>query len=191
MNYNDINNLNISEDVKRMYIDLYNITDNENINIEEFKDSMLSLANYNYYTASIDSDIINKIIDTNIPSFANFTDEEKEYLQYINYIVEDKDIFLDNSVFNYSDKYNKFNMMNQMFNDEDVTQEILENCALLSYNEMLNLLYEVYEVPEDLSNYINDNRLIRDEILSDDNLISDSYDDYEFNESTLFLKYYE
>ena len=191
MNYNEINNLNISEDVKRMYIDLYNITDNENINIEEFKDSMLSLANYNYYTASIDSSIINKIIDTNITSFANFADEEKEYLQYINYIVEDKDIFLDNSVFNYDENYNKFKMMNQMFNEEDVTQEILENCTLFSYNEILDYLYDVYEVPEHLENYIDDNRLIRDEILSDPNLISDSKNDYKFNNNTLFLKYYE
>ena len=191
MNYNKIQKLNATEDVKNLYVDLYEVTDKEDINLEEFKDVMLSLANYNYYTGSINSDIINKIIDTNITSFANFTDEEKEYIQYINYVVEDKDIFLHDSVFNFDDKYNKFNMMNQMFDDEDVTQEILENCALLDYEQILDYIYEILEVPEHLENYIDNNRLIRDEILSDKNLISNSNNDYEFDNNTLFLKYYE
>lgn len=191
MNYNDINNLNISEDVKRMYTDLYEIVNIESIDLDNLKNCLISIADYNYYTASIDSDIINEIIDSNITSFVNFTDEEKEYLQYINYIVEDKDIFLDDSVFNYSEKYNKFKLIDQMFNDEDVTQEILANCVLLDYEEILDYLYEVYEVPEQLEYYIDDNKLIRDEILSDPNLLSNTQNNYKFNKNTLFLKYYE
>ena len=185
MNYNEINKLNISEDVKRMYTDLYEIVNNESIDLDNLKNCLISIADYNYYTASIQSNIINKILEELNESL--FNEEESKYLSYINFIVEKYDIFLDNSLFNYDEYYTLFNILADNLGNEYINMTILKNSIIFDYDEMLQYAYEIYRVPENLHNYIDDNKLIRDMIFDSNNIYHDAKNHYEFNESTSFV----
>ena len=93
MKYNDILNLNVSNDIKQIYINIYDdVKNDDEIILEDLRDSLLAAANYNYYTAAVDSNIINEILDPINESL--FNDDEIEYLAFINYTIESSDLFL-------------------------------------------------------------------------------------------------
>ena len=81
MNYNDILNLNISNDIKQIYINIYDDLKNDDIILEDLRDSLLAAAN----TAAVDSNIINEILDPINESL--FNDNEIEYLAFINFTI--------------------------------------------------------------------------------------------------------
>lgn len=183
MNYNDILKLNVSNDIKQIYINIYETVHNDNtIVLEDLRDSLLTAANYNYYTGVIDSDIINKILDPINESL--FNNDEIEYLAYINYIMESHDIFLDD---NHEEYTNKFNLLNELIDIEHLSVADLTHYTLLDYDEILTLAYDSFNIPGRLSTYINDNSVIRDYVLSYPSISHTAPDNYNFNKSDLFL----
>lgn len=185
MNYNDILNLNISNDIKQIYINIYDDVKNDDIILEDLRDSLLAAANYNYYTAAVDSNIINEILDPINESL--FNDNEIEYLAFINYTIESSDIFLDNSIFNYDSYYEKFNLLDKLVDIKYLTVEELTYYSLLDYDEILELAYDMFNIPANISIYIDDNKVIRDYVLSYYYISHTAPDNYNFNESDLFL----
>ena len=185
MNYNDILNLNISNDIKQIYINIYDDVKNDDIILKDLRDSLLAAANYNYYTAAIDSNIINEILDPINESL--FNDNEIEYLAFINYTIESSDIFLDNSIFNYDSYYEKFNLLDKLVDIKYLTVEELTYYSLLDYDEILELAYDMFNIPANISIYIDDNKVIRDYVLSYYYISHTAPDNYNFNESDLFL----
>lgn len=185
MNYNDILNLNISNDIKQIYINIYDDVKNDDIILEDLRDSLLAAANYNYYTAAVDSNIINEILDPINESL--FNDNEIEYLAFINYTIESSDIFLDNSIFNYDSYYEKFNLLDQLVDIKYLTVEELTYYSLLDYDEILELAYDMFNIPANISRYIDDNKVIRDYVLSYYDISHTAINNYNFNESDLFL----
>lgn len=184
MNYNKILQLNVSEDVKILYIHLYETVNKSYINLDELKQDLESLANYNYYTSAIDSNIINIILE---PLNENlFSDDELIYLKWINHCIE-SNIFLDDPIFNYDDHAILFKLLDENLGSDYVTKDILLNTTLLYYDDMLDLVYQSYNVPDRLINYIDDDKLIRDTLLSSNNIFSDAENNYTFNQSTIFL----
>lgn len=183
MNYNDIINLrDISNDTKQIYINIYEDVNNDNIILEELRDSLLSAANYNYYTA-VDSNIINEILEHINESL--FTDDEIEYLAFISYSIESS-IFLENPIFNYDEYYKKFNLLDQVVDIKYLSVEELSHYSLLDYDEILDLAYDAFQIPENISIYIDEKKLIRDYVLT--YYISHTApDNYNFKESDLFL----
>lgn len=185
MNYNDILNLNISNDIKQIYINIYDDVKNDDIILEDLRDSLLAAANYNYYTAAVDSNIINEILDPINESL--FNDNEIEYLAFINYTIESSDIFLDNSIFNYDSYYEKFNLLDKLVDIKYLTVEELTYYSLLDYDEILELAYDMFNIPANISRYIDDNKVIRDYVLSYYDISHTAINNYNFNESDLFL----
>lgn len=186
MDYNNILKLNVSNDIKQIYINIYeDVNYDDEIVLEELRDSLLAAANYNYYTAAIDSHIINEILDPLDESL--FNDDEIEYLAYINYSIESQDIFLNNPLFNYDEYINKFNLLNKLVEIKNLSVVELTYYILLDYDEILSLAYDLFNVPDRLINYINDNKLIRDYVLSYYDISHTACDNYNFNESDLFL----
>lgn len=185
MKYNDILNLNVSNDIKQIYINIYDDVTNDEIILEDLRDSLLAAANYNYYTAAVDSNIINEILDPINES--SFNDDEIEYLAFINYTIESSDIFLDNSIFNYGPYYEKFNLLNKLVDIKYLSVVELTYYSLLNYDEILELAYDMFNIPTNISIYIDDNKVIRDYVLSYYDIISTAPDNYNFNESDLFL----
>lgn len=186
MNHNDILNLNVSNNIKQIYINIYDdVKNDDEIILEDLRDSLLAAANYNYYTSLIDSNIINEILEPINESL--FNDDEMEYLAYINFIIEPSDIFLNNSIFNYDSYYEKFNLLNKLVDMEYLSVVDLTYYSLLDYNEILELAYDLFNIPDRLSIYINDNKVIRDYVLSYYNISHTASDNYNFNESDLFL----
>lgn len=184
MKYNDILNLNVSNDIKQIYINIYDDVNNDDIILEKLRDSLLAAANYNYYTAAVDSNIINEILDPINESL--FNDDEIEYLAFINYNIESSDIFLDNSIFNYDPYYDKFNLLNKLVDIKYLSLVELSHYSLLDYDEILELAYDMFNIPANISIYIDDNKVIRDYVLSYYS-ISHTADNYNFNKSDLFL----
>lgn len=180
MNYNDILNLNVSNDIKKIYINIYDDVNNDEIILEKLRDSLLAAANYNYYTAAVDSNIINEILDSINESL--FNDDEMEYLAFINYTIESSDIFLNNSIFNYDSYYEKFNLLNKLVDIKYLSVVELTNYSLLDYDEILELAYDMFNIPANIS--IDDNKVIRDYVLSYYDI---SHTSPNFNESDLFL----
>lgn len=185
MNYNDILNLNISNDIKQIYINIYDDVKNDDIILEDLRDSLLAAANYNYYTAAVDSNIINEILDPINESL--FNDNEIEYLAFINYTIESSDIFLDNPIFNYDSYYEKFNLLDKLVDIKYLTVEELTYYSLLDYDEILELAYDMFNIPANISIYIDDNKVIKDYVLSYYSISHTAPDNYNFNESDLFL----
>ena len=186
MEYNDILNLNVSNDIKQIYINIYDdVTNDDEIILEDLRNSLLTAANYNYYTAAIDSNIINEILDHINKSL--FNDDEIEYLAYINYTIESSDIFLDNSIFNYDSYYKKFNLLNKLVDIKYLSPVELSHYSLLDYDEILELAYDMFNIPANISIYIDDNKVIRDYVLSYYYISHTAPDNYNFNESDLFL----
>ena len=185
MNYNDILNLNISNDIKQIYINIYDDVKNDDIILEDLRDSLLAAANYNYYTAAVDSNILNEILDPINESL--FNDNEIEYLAFINYTIESSDIFLDNSIFNYDSYYEKFNLLDKLVDIKYLTVEELTYYSLLDYDEILELAYDMFNIPANISRYIDDNKVIRDYVLSYYDISHTAPDNYNFTESDLFL----
>lgn len=185
MKYNDILNLNVSNDIKQIYINIYNDVTNDEIILEDLRDSLLAAANYNYYTAPIDSNIINEILDPINESL--FNDDEIEYLAFINYTIESSDIFLDNSIFNYDSYYEKFNLLNKLVDIKYLSVVELTYYSLLNYDEILELAYDMFNIPTNISIYIDDNKVIRDYVLSYYDITYTASNNYNFNESDLFL----
>lgn len=185
MNYNDILNLNISNDIKQIYINIYDDVKNDDIILEDLRDSLLAAANYNYYTAAVDSNIINEILDPINESL--FNDNEIEYLAFINYTIESSDIFLDNPIFNYDSYYEKFNLLDKLVDIKYLTVEELSHYSLLDYDEILELAYDMFNIPANISRYIDDNKVIRDYVLSYYDISHTAINNYNFNESDLFL----
>lgn len=185
MNYNDILNLNISNDIKQIYINIYDDVKNDDIILEDLRDSLLAAANYNYYTAAIDSNIINEILDPINESL--FNDDEIEYLAFINYTIESSDIFLDNSIFNYDSYYEKFNLLNKLVDIKYLSSVELTYYSLLDYDEILELAYDAFNIPANISTYIDDNKVIRDFVLSYYDISHTAINNYNFNKSDLFL----
>lgn len=185
MNYNDILNLNVSNDIKQIYINIYDDVNNDDIILEDLRDSLLAAANYNYYTAAVDSNIINEILDPINESL--FNDDEIEYLAFINYNIESSDIFLDNSIFNYDSYYDKFNLLDKLVDIKYLSLVELSHYSLLDYDEILELAYDMFNIPPtNISRYIDNNKVIRDYVLSYYD-ISHTADNNNFNESDLFL----
>ena len=184
MNYNDILNLNISNDIKQIYINIYDDVKNDDIILEDLRDSLLAAANYNYYTAAVDSNILNEILDPINESL--FNDNEIEYLAFINYTIESSDIFLDN-IFNYDSYYEKFNLLDKLVDIKYLTVEELTYYSLLDYDEILELAYDMFNIPANISRYIDDNKVIRDYVLSYYDISHTAPDNYNFTESDLFL----
>lgn len=186
MKYNDILNLNVSNDIKQIYINIYDDVNNDDeIILEKLRDSFLAAANYNYYTAAVDSNIINEILDPINESL--FNDDESEYLAFINYTIESSDIFLDNPIFNYDPYYEKFNLLNKLVDIKYLSVVELTHYSLLDYNEILELAYDMFNIPANISIYIDDNKVIRDYVLSYYDISHTASDNYNFNESDLFL----
>lgn len=186
MNYNDILNLNVSNDIKQIYINIYDdVTNDDKIILENLRDSLLAAANYNYYTAAVDSNIINEILDPINESL--FNDDEIEYLAFINYTIESSDIFLDNSIFNYDSYYEKFNLLNKLVNLEYLSPVELSHYSLLDYDKILELAYDMFNIPANISIYIDDNKVIRDYVLIYYDISHTAPNNYDFNESDLFL----
>lgn len=186
MNHNDILNLNVSNDIKQIYINIYDDVNNDDeIILENLRDSLLAAANYNYYTAAVDSNILNEILGPINESL--FTDDEIEYLAFINYTIESSDIFLDNSIFNYDSYYKKFNLLDKLIDIKYLTVEELTHYSLLDYDEILELAYDAFNIPTDISIYIDDNKVIRDFVLSYYDISHTALNNYNFNESDLFL----
>ena len=181
MNYNDILNLNISNDIKQIYINIYDDLKNDDIILEDLRDSLLAAAN----TAAVDSNIINEILDPINESL--FNDDEIEYLAFINYTIESSDIFLDNPIFNYDSYYEKFNLLDKLVDIKYLTVEELSHYYLLDYDEILELAYDMFNIPTNISRYIDDNKVIRDYVLSYYDISHTAPDNYNFNESDLFL----
>ena len=186
MKYNDILNLNVSNDIKQIYINIYDDVNNDDeIILEDLRDSLLAAANYNYYTADVDSNIINEILDPINESL--FNDNEIEYLAFINYSIESSDIFLNNSIFNYDPYYKKFNLLNKLVDIKDLSVVELNYYSLLTYDEILELAYDMFNIPTNISIYIDDNKVIRDHVLSYYDISHTAPNNYNFNESDLFL----
>ena len=185
MNYNDILNLNISNDIKQIYINIYDDIKNDDIILEDLRDSLLAAANYNYYTAAVDSNIINEILDPINESL--FNDDEIEYLAFINYTIESSDIFLDNPIFNYDSYYEKFNLLDKLVDIKYLTVVELTYYSLLDYDEILELAYDTFNIPTNVGIYIDDNKVIRDYVLSYYSISHTAPDNYNFKESDLFL----
>ena len=186
MNYKDILNLNVSNDIKQIYINIYNnVNYDDEIILENLRDSLLTAANYNYYTAAIDNNIINEILEPINESL--FNDDEIEYLSFINYIIESSDIFLNNPIFNYDSYYKKFKLLNKLIDIKYLSVEELTYYSLLNYDEILELAYDMFNIPANISIYIDDNKVIRDYVLSYYNISHTAPDNYNFNESDLFL----
>lgn len=186
MNHNDILNLNVSNDIKQIYINIYeNVNNDDEIILEELRDSLLTAANYNYYTAAIDSNIINEILEPIDES--SFNDDEIEYLSFINFNIEPSDIFLNNPLFNYDEYYNKFNLLRNMIDIKYLSVNDLSNYILLNYNDILNLAYNLFNIPNRLSIYINNNKIIKDYVLLYYDITHTAPDNYSFDESDLFL----
>lgn len=186
MKYNDILNLNVSNDIKQIYINIYDdVESDDEIILEKLRDSLLAAANYNYYTAAVDSNIINEILDPINESL--FNDDEIEYLAFINYTIESSDIFLDDSIFNYDSYYKKFNLLNKLVDIKYLSVVELTYYSLLNYDEILNLAYDMFNIPTNISIYIDDNKVIRDYVLSYYDITHTAADNYNFNESDLFL----
>ena len=183
MNYNDILNLNISNDIKQIYINIYDDIKNDDIILEDLRDSLLAAANYNNYTAAV-GNIINEILDPINESL--FNDNEIEYLAFINFTIESSDIFLDNPIFNYDSYYEKFNLLDKLV-DIKLTVEELSHYYLLDYDEILELAYDMFNIPTNISIYIDDNKVIRDYVLSYYYISHTAPDNYNFKESDLFL----
>ena len=181
MNYNDILNLNISNDIKQIYINIYDDLKNDDIILEDLRDSLLAAAN----TAAVDSNIINEILDPINESL--FNDDEIEYLAFINYTIESSDIFLDNPIFNYDSYYEKFNLLDKLVDIKYLTVVELTYYSLLDYDEILELAYDMFNIPTNISRYIDDNKVIRDYVLSYYDISHTAPDNYNFNESDLFL----
>ena len=181
MNYNDILNLNISNDIKQIYINIYDDIKNDDIILEDLRDSLLAAAN----TAAVDSNIINEILDPINESL--FNDNEIEYLAFINYTIESSDIFLDNPIFNYDSYYEKFNLLDKLVDIKYLTVEELTYYSLLDYDEILELAYDMFNIPTNISIYIDDNKVIRDYVLSYYYISHTAPDNYNFKESDLFL----
>lgn len=185
MKYNDILNLNVSNDIKQIYINIYDDVNNDEIILEKLRDSLLAAANYNYYTAAVDSNIINEILDPINESL--FNNDEIEYLAFINYTIESSDIFLDNPIFNYDQYYDKFNLLNKLVDIKYLSLVELSHYSLLDYDEILELAYDMFNIPANISEYIDDNKVIRDYVLSYYDISHTAQDNYNFNESDLFL----
>lgn len=186
MNYNNILKLDVSNDIKQIYINIYeDVNNDDGIILEDLRDSLLIAANYNYYSGSINSDIINKILNPLNESL--FNDDEIEYLAYINYSIESHDIFLNNQLFNYDEYVNKFDLLNHLVDVKNLSVVELTYYTLLNYNEILTLAYDLFNIPDRLSIYINDNSVIRDYVLSYYDISHTAPDNYNFNESDLFL----
>ena len=181
MNYNDILNLNISNDIKQIYINIYDDLKNDDIILEDLRDSLLAAAN----TAAVDSNIINEILDPINESL--FNDNEIEYLAFINYTIESSDIFLDNPIFNYDSYYEKFNLLDKLVDIKYLTVEELTYYSLLDYDEILELAYDTFNIPTNVGIYIDDNKVIRDYVLSYYSISHTAPDNYNFKESDLFL----
>lgn len=126
---------------------------------------------------------INEILDTNE---SLFNDNEIEYLAYINFTIESSDIFLDNPIFNYDSYYEKFNLLDKLVDIKDLTVEELTYYSLLDYDEILELAYDMFNIPTNISIYVDDNKVIRDFLLHY-YCISTSPDNNNFKESDLFL----
>lgn len=185
MKYNDILNLNVSNDIKQIYINIYDVINDDEIILEDLRDSLLAAANYNYYTAAVDSNIINEILDPINESL--FNDDEIEYLAFINYTIESSDIFLDNSIFNYNQYYKKFNLLNKLVDIKYLSVVELTYYSLLNYDEILELAYDMFNIPTNISRYIDDNKVIQDYVLSYYDITHTAPNNYNFNKSDLFL----
>lgn len=186
MDYNNILNLNVSNDIKQTYINIYDDVNNDDeIILEDLRDSLLAAANYNYYTAAVDSNILNEILDPLNESL--FTDDEIEYLAFINYTIESSDIFLDNPIFNYDSYYKKFNLLDKLVDIKYLSPVELTYYSLLDYDEILELAYDAFNISTDISIYIDDNKVIKDFVLSYYDINHTAPDNYNFNESDLFL----
>ena len=181
MNYNDILNLNISNDIKQIYINIYDDLKNDDIILEDLRDSLLAAAN----TAAVDSNIINEILDPINESL--FNAKEIEYLAFINFTIESSDIFLDNPIFNYDSYYEKFNLLDKLVDIKYLTVEELSHYSLLDYDEILELAYDTFNIPTNVGIYIDDNKVIRDYVLSYYSISHTAPDNYNFKESDLFL----
>ena len=181
MNYNDILNLNISNDIKQIYINIYDDLKNDDIILEDLRDSLLAAAN----TAAVDSNIINEILDPINESL--FNAKEIEYLAFINFTIESSDIFLDNPIFNYDSYYEKFNLLDKLVDIKYLTVEELTYYSLLDYDEILELAYDTFNIPTNVGIYIDDNKVIRDYVLSYYSISHTAPDNYNFKESDLFL----
>lgn len=186
MKYNDILNLNVSDDIKQIYINIYkDVINDDEIILENLRDSLLAAANYNYYTAPVDSNIINKILEPINESL--FNDDEIEYLAFINYTIESSDIFLNNPIFNYDSYYEKFNLLNKLVDINDLSVVKLTYYSLLNYDEILDMAYDMFNIPTNISMYIDDNKVIRDYVLSYYNITHTASDNYNYDKSDLFL----
>ena len=174
MNYND-----------KIYINIYDDIKNDDIILEDLRDSLLAAANYNNYTAAVDSNIINEILDPINESL--FNDNEIEYLAFINFTIESSDIFLDNPIFNYDSYYEKFNLLDKLVDIKYLTVEELSHYYLLDYDEILELAYDTFNIPTNVGIYIDDNKVIRDYVLSYYSISHTAPDNYNFKESDLFL----
>lgn len=183
MKYNDILNLN---DIKQIYINIYDdVINDDEIILEDLRDSLLAAANYNYYTGAVDSNIINEILDPINESL--FNDDEIEYLAFINYTIESSGIFLDNSIFNYNQYYKKFNLLNKLVDIKYLSVVELTYYSLLNYDEILELAYDMFNIPTNISGYIDDNKVIQDYVLSYYGITHTAPNNYNFNKSDLFL----
>ena len=63
----------------------------------------------------------------------------------------------------------------------------LSHYSLLDYDEILELAYDMFNIPANISIYIDDNKVIRDYVLSYYYISHTAPDNYNFNESDLFL----
>ena len=59
--------------------------------------------------------------------------------------------------------------------------------SLLDYDEILELAYDAFNIPANINTYIDDNKVIRDFVLSYYDIRHTAPDNYNFNKSDLFL----
>ena len=140
------------------YNDLYYECITTDYDIELIGQYLIDLANINYNTSIIDSDLINNILENNI-ELDLLDSNELKYYNALTYKLESYDIFINSyNTNNESEKFNK--TYATCYDIDDYTYDKVINATAYNYVELQYYIDELYDIKDELSFYIDYDKII-------------------------------
>lgn len=165
------------------YYDFYKAIINTDIDIETIGSALIDLANYNYDTGVIDSEILRVLIKHNL-DFKLLDDDELKYYNALAYKLESYDIFIPYDGDNY-----KFDcIFAQTHNIQEYLFDTITDTYLYDYYELTDYIDETYDISEAAAYWIDYDAIINNMHITREIISNTEKDTY--NSSDEFLVSY-